>query len=103
MAVAEISVTPLGTKSPSLSSYIAKVEKVIEKSGLPYVLTPMCTCVEGSVEEILNLVKGVHNCLFEEGIQRVATTVKIDERKDKELTLKGKVQAVKDKMPGASL
>jgi len=63
----------------------------------------MCTCVEGSVEEILNLVKEVHNCLFEEGVQRVATTVKIDERKDKELTLKGKVQAVKEKMPGTSL
>ncbi|MGB9553164.1 MAG: MTH1187 family thiamine-binding protein [bacterium] len=98
MAVAEITVTPLGTGSPSLSRYVAEVEKIIEESGIPYVLTPMSTCVQGSVDEILTLVKKVHACLFGQGVVRVVTTVKIDERLDKELTLMGKIQSVQEKM-----
>lgn len=87
MAVAEITVTPLGTGSPSLSRYVAEVEKIIES-----------TCIQGSVDEILTLVKKVHECLFEQGVLRVATTVKIDERRDKELTLEGKIHSVKEKL-----
>jgi len=98
MAVAEITVTPLGTGSPSLSRYVAEVEKIIEESGLPYVLTPMSTCIQGSVDEILTLVKRVHECLFQHGVLRVVTTVKIDERRDKELTLEGKIHSVKEKL-----
>lgn len=32
MAVAEIVITPLGTGSPSLSKYVAKVHKVLENT-----------------------------------------------------------------------
>ncbi len=99
MPVAEIVVVPLGTASPSLSRYVAEVERVIRASGLVYKLTPMSTCVEGSLEQILNLTRAVHQCLFQvEGVLRVSTTLKIDERRDKPLTLAGKVRAVEEKL-----
>jgi uncharacterized protein (TIGR00106 family) len=101
MPVAEIVVVPLGTATPSLSRYVAHVEKVIAASGLVYQLTPMGTCVEGSIEEILALTRQVHECLFQlEGVQRVSTSLKIDERRDKPLTLTGKVRAVEEKLGG---
>jgi len=69
MPVAEIVVVPLGAASPSLSRYVAEVEKVIRL------------------------------CLFQvEGVLRVSTTLKIDERRDRPLTLAGKVRAVEEKL-----
>ncbi|GAI12581.1 unnamed protein product, partial [marine sediment metagenome] len=35
---------------------------------------------------------------FDEGVARVATTVKIDDRRDKALTMKGKVNSVMRKL-----
>ena len=90
--------TPLGTGSPSLSAYVAKVHKVLEKSGLKYQLTPMSTIVEGDVDEILKVAKEMHEILFSEGVKRVVTSIRIDERKDKELSMEGKVRAVIEKL-----
>lgn len=98
MPIAEIIVTPLGTGSPSLSTYVARVEKIIRESGLKCQLTPMSTIVEGNLDEILDLVKRVHNALFEEGVLRVSTTVRIDERRDKVQTMEQKVKAVEEKL-----
>lgn len=98
MPIAEIIVTPLGTGSPSISKYVAKVEKIIRESGLKSQLTPMSTIVEGSLDEILDLVKKVHNALFEEGILRVSTTIRIDERRDKPHSMEDKVRSVEEKL-----
>jgi uncharacterized protein (TIGR00106 family) len=98
MAVAEVTVVPLGTGSPSLSAYVAKVLKVLEKSGLTYQLTPMGTIIQGDPREIMNVVLEMHNTLFSKEIQRVVTTLKIDDRRDKSLSMESKVKAVKEKM-----
>ncbi len=98
MAVAEVTVVPLGTGSPSLSRYVAQVLKVLETSGLKHTLTPMGTIIEGDITEIVNVVLEMHNSLFSEEIHRVVTTLKIDDRRDKPLTMEGKVNAVKAKL-----
>ena len=98
MAVAEVTVVPLGTATPSLSAYVARVLKILEDSGLPYQLTPMGTIIQGDPQEIMEVVLKMHNSLFSQGIQRVVTTLKIDERRDKPLTMEGKVAAVKEKL-----
>ncbi|RKY59643.1 MAG: thiamine-binding protein [Candidatus Latescibacterota bacterium] len=93
MAVAEISVVPLGTGSPSVSRYVAKALEVVRASGLKYELTPMATVVEGSVEEILKLVGDMHRAVLEDAV-RVVTSLRMDDRRDKPLTMEGKVRAV---------
>ena len=58
----------------------------------------MSTVLEGELDEVLNAAKAAHNCLFEKGVSRVSTSLKIDERRDKELTMDGKVKAVEEKL-----
>ena len=51
MAVAEISVVPVGTASASISHYVARAFKIVKESGLKYELSSMATNLEGSGKE----------------------------------------------------
>lgn len=98
MAMMEISVVPIGTASPSLSHYVAGVIRVLEEAGLEYELGAMGTVVVGEVDELLAVARKMHEQPFAMGALRVATTIKIDDRRDKPLTIQGKVQAVREKL-----
>jgi uncharacterized protein (TIGR00106 family) len=99
MAIAEISVVPLGTKTPSVSQYVARAVKVLEREkDVKYEITAMGTIIEGDLDMILAVVKKMHEEVFEEGVARVLTTVKIDDRRDKTQGMKGKVDSVKKKL-----
>jgi len=100
LAVVEISIVPLGTGTTSLSPYVAACEKVLrENSGnLKYELTAMGTIIEGDLEQILKLIQMLHEVPFESGAQRVSTTIKIDDRRDKKGTIEQKVKAVESKL-----
>lgn len=99
MAVVEVSVVPLGTGSASISDYVARCVELLEKEGgLRYQLTPMGTVVEGDLDHILAVIRRMHEVPFQQGAVRVLTTVRIDERRDKTLTMEGKVAAVKEKL-----
>ena len=98
MAVAEISVVPVGTADASISNYVAGAVKIVRASGLKYELSSMGTNVEGDVAAILDLVRKVHDACFKAGAVRVLTTVKIDDRKDKPLSIEGKKSAVTAKV-----
>lgn len=95
--IVEISFVPIGVGT-SLSRYIAKVIKNIEKSGLKYQLTSMGTIVEGEWNEISNLIDYSHNLIFEMGIERIITNIKIDYRLDKKSSMQDKIDSVKKKM-----
>ncbi|MCC7571762.1 MAG: MTH1187 family thiamine-binding protein [Candidatus Methanofastidiosum sp.] len=95
--IVEISFVPIGVGT-SLSTYIAKVIKNIEKSGLKYQLTSMGTIVEGEWNEISKLIDNSHNLLFEMGIERIITNIKIDYRLDKKSSMQDKIDSVKKKM-----
>jgi uncharacterized protein (TIGR00106 family) len=98
MPVCEVSVVPVGTGSPSVSQYVVEAQRLIKESGLKSHLSPMCTCVEGDLQEILNLVAEMHEACFRKGAKRVLTSLKIDERRDKPLTMDGKVRSVESKL-----
>jgi uncharacterized protein (TIGR00106 family) len=99
MAMIEISVLPVGTPTASLSKYVAGAVKLLEKiKDVRYQLTPMGTVIEGETERLLEIAAKMHRSAFTGGINRVVTTIKIDERLDKPLTIEGKVRAVQDKL-----
>ena len=56
MAIAEVSVVPLGTGSVSVSEYVAGAIEELQKSGLSFQLTPMGTIIEGSLEDVLAVI-----------------------------------------------
>ena len=99
MAIAEVSVVPLGTKTPSVSQYVARAVKVLEREkNMKYEMTAMGTIIEGDLDRILAVVRKMHEEIFGEGVTRVLTTVKIDDRRDKPQTMKAKLDSVRNKL-----
>jgi uncharacterized protein (TIGR00106 family) len=99
MAIVEVSVVPLGTKTPSVSQYVARAVKVLEQEkGLKYEMTAMGTIIEGDLDRILTVVKRMHEGIFGEGVARVITTIEIDDRRDKAQSMKEKIGSLKKKL-----
>jgi len=99
MAIAEVSVVPLGTKTPSVSQYVARALKVLEREkDIKYEVTAMGTIMEGDLDRILETVKKMHEGTFGEGVARVLTAVQIDDRRDKVQGMKEKVDSLKKKL-----
>ena len=65
---------------------------------LPSQLTSMGTIVEGNLDEILALTKRMHETPFLKGIDRVVTTIRIDDRRDRKATSSGKIGSVTGKL-----
>ena len=85
MVIAEISVFPLGTGSPSVSQYVAAAVRELEASGLKCTLGPMGTTVEAETpEEVYAAVARAQAAVFELGVGRAYTVIKMDERRDVE-------------------
>ena len=101
MAIAEVSVIPLGTKTASVSQYVARAVRALEREkDIKYETTAMGTIIEGDLDRILAVVKKMHEGTFGEGVARVLTTVKIDDRRDKAQSMKAKLDSLKKKLWG---
>lgn len=100
MAIIDITVIPVGTETASVSHYVADIQKVLEQyeGDIKYQLTPMSTLIEGDLAEVLKLAQLLHEVPFNHGIQRVCTNIRIDERRDKEHSMEGKLKSVKEKL-----
>jgi uncharacterized protein (TIGR00106 family) len=98
MAVVFLSITPLGTGTPSVSRYVAGCERILRDSGLKNELTAMGTIIEGDLDQILAVIRKMHEGPFTQGAVRVSTFIKIDDRRDKEHTIAGKMKSVREKM-----
>jgi uncharacterized protein (TIGR00106 family) len=95
MAIAKVSIIPVGTGSPSLSEHIARAVKVLrQEKGLKYELTAMGTIIEGDVDNILSVIRKMHQAALAEGVMRVVTTIEIDDRQDRPSTMSSKVESV---------
>jgi uncharacterized protein (TIGR00106 family) len=93
--IAELKVVPLGTQSASLSKYVAAVIKVVKRAkGITYQVTPMATIVQGPLSRVLELAEKMHEVPFTMGVNRVLTSISIDDRRDKLITMESKVKAV---------
>ena len=98
MSTCSVSVISIG-KGASVSEVVTKCVKVLDRfPDLKWELTPMSTQIEGPTPRLFEAIQAMHEVPFAEGIPRVYTVIAIDERRDKELTLQGKVSAVKKRL-----
>ncbi len=89
--------TPLD-KGESVSQYVARVVDIVDKSGLPYVLTPMGTIIEAEDwEEAMSVLQKGFEALKKD-CNRISITMKIDYRKGKKNRLIQKVKSVQEKL-----
>lgn len=100
MAIVFVSIAPLGTATTSLSTYVAGVERVLKDSGLKSQLTAMGTIIEGDIDEVLPVLRRMHELPFAEGAVRVSTLIKIDDRRDRTTSIERKVRSVMEKLEG---
>ncbi len=100
MAVVFVTIAPLGTATPSVSRYVAGVERILRSTTLKHQLTAMGTIIEGDLDEILAVIRKMHEHPFTQGAVRVSTLIKIDDRRDKEHTIAGKMRSVEEKLGG---
>ncbi|HYJ02976.1 MAG TPA: MTH1187 family thiamine-binding protein [Nitrososphaeraceae archaeon] len=98
---AEISIIPITTKGDtSMSKEIALVYKAINQiQDLKTILTAMGTQIESNkLDNILEAIKISHTTLRNIGIERIISSIRIDERSDNTNTLDGKINSVKFKI-----
>jgi uncharacterized protein (TIGR00106 family) len=93
MAIMEFSVVPIGN-FVSMSKYIAEVVNIVKESKLNHHLCAMGTVVEGELADLLKIVEKAHEHLAKQGVMRVVTTVKLDDRRDKTVKMEDKVKSV---------
>lgn len=93
----ELSVIPIGVGT-SLSVYVAEVMRVIKSSGLKYESHSMGTNFEGEWEDALSLVKTCHERLYDMGVERISSVLRISDRRDKPYTMEGKMKSLDEKL-----
>ena len=93
MIVADFSIVPMGSGT-SAAKYIIAVHDLLRELGVKFVPGPMSTSVETkSFEELFDLIEEANQRLEDMGVERIITSVKIDYRLDKEISIESKLKA----------
>lgn len=102
MATADLTVLALGRPEVSASGYIAELQRhLASQDRVRYRMHAMGTSLEGTTADILAVVGELHALPFEQGITRVYSVLKLDERRDRpEQTLDDKVRSVEERLAG---
>lgn len=98
---AEISIVPItGGKSTSMGKQVAAAVQAIQKvRGVKATLTALGTQMEAdSLEQILEAVSVAHKAARNSGGKRIISSIRIDERLDKEQSLDDKVRSVSKRL-----
>lgn len=96
MVLLEFSMSPLG-KGESVGTYVSRSLAIIDKSGVDYRLNPMGTILEGTMDEVLEVVKQCFDRMRKD-CHRISCTVKIDYRKGKKGRLTSKTASVERRL-----
>ncbi len=95
MVLLEFSMFPTD-KGESVSEYVSRSLEIIDDSGLPYKLGPMGTCLEGEIDQVLDVVRRCFDRMSQD-CNRIACNLKMDWRRGKSGRLTAKVESVKQK------
>ncbi len=95
--IAQISIFPIGTKSDSLSRYVAEAVQIVDKSGLAYRVTSMGTIIEGEWDAVMKTVKALRDRMLKKA-DRVYLTISIDDRKGGQKRIEAKVASVENRL-----
>jgi uncharacterized protein (TIGR00106 family) len=105
VATADLTVLALGRPELSATEYIAEIQRRLQRQErVRFRMHAMGTSLEGSTADILAVVEELHAVPFEQGVQRVYTVLKLDERRDRPgQTLEDKVRSVEDRLGGGDI
>jgi len=84
-------------KGESVGEYVARCVDIVDRSGLPYKLGPLGTCIEGEWEQVMAVIRQCHEALAGD-CNRITCTVKMDWRRGRSGMIESKVQSVQQKL-----
>jgi len=94
MIISQLSIAPVG-KDVSLSKYVKTALNVLEKNNVKFKTNAMSTVIETEdLETLFKIVEEAHKAVLKSGAKRVITELKIDDRGDKNVTMKSKLKSV---------
>jgi uncharacterized protein (TIGR00106 family) len=96
MLLAEFSIWPMD-KGESVGKYVARALDIVDRSGLPYKLGPLGTCIEGEWPAVMAVIQQCYEELAKDS-NRIACTVKMDWRRGQSGRLESKVQSVEQSL-----
>lgn len=95
MIIAQLSIAPLG-KGTSVSPYVKIVIEILKKEHITYQTNPMATIIETKdLTTLFNVIQKAHQAIVDAGAERIITEIKIDDRRDKQVTMNSKLQSLK--------
>ena len=96
MITCDFAILPVGCDSTECRDYVTAAVQVVKDSGLNFELTGMGTQIEAdNLKELYDVIAKAQEAVFEVGVGRVYTVIKVDDRRDVEnRTLDAKIETV---------
>lgn len=92
----ELTIIPIGTGA-HLADQLANIVGIVDRSGLPYELTPSGTCIEGEWDDVMPVVRRCH----EEARTRsshIQTFISIEDEMNEKNKLRSNVEALEKRI-----
>jgi uncharacterized protein (TIGR00106 family) len=94
MAIVAVSISPVG-EGVGVSRHVAAAVGVLRaQQRVQFRLDPMFTTLDGDLDEIFSLIRRMQEAVFAAGAVRVGTVIKIDDRRDREVSMEDKLASV---------
>jgi len=94
MIISQLSISPVGLGT-SLNKYVKIVITTLRRNNVNFEINDMATVIEtDDLESLFRVVQEAHNAVVKAGAKRVITELKIDDRRDKNVTIGAKVKSV---------
>jgi len=82
---------PMGSGT-SAGDYVKAIHRILEDAEVSFIPGPMSTAVEAkSLQELFDLMEKASDRLVQMGVKRIITTIRIDMRLDKEISMQSKL------------
>lgn len=98
MITCDFAILPVGCDSTECKDYVTAAVQVVKDSGLNFQLTGMGTQIEAeNLKELYDVITKAQEAVFDVGVGRVYTVIKVDDRRDLEnRTLDAKIKTVEE-------
>ncbi len=94
MIISQLSIAPVG-KDTSLGKYVKIVIDILRNNNIKFETNAMGTVIETKdLDTLFNVVEEAHKAVIKSGAKRVITELKIDDRRDKNVTIESKLKSV---------
>jgi uncharacterized protein (TIGR00106 family) len=98
MAIVAVSISPVG-EGPSVGRFVAAALEVLRgQSRVRWRLDPMFTTLEGELGEVFRLIQAMQEAVFAAGARRVSSVIKVDERRDRAVSMEEKLRSVEERL-----